>query len=71
MSGTYHPESLGALFVLFAIRDTKQESLGFNLAERVFGHNVQGPLNMLTENLLTANTKVLDVVSQCRFFFLL
>lgn len=58
-------------FVLFAIRDTKQESLGFSLAERVFGHNVQGPLNMLTENLITASTKVLDVVSQCRFFFLL
>ena len=32
----------GVPFVLFAICDAKQESLGFSPAELVFGHNVRG-----------------------------
>lgn len=39
-------------FVLYAIRDAKQESLGFSPAELVFGHNVCGPLKVLQEQLV-------------------
>ena len=42
----------GVPFVLFAIRDAKQESLGFSQAELVFGHNVRGPLKVLKEKLV-------------------
>ena len=59
----------GVPFVLFAIRDAKQESLGFSPAELVFGHNVRGPLKVLKEKLVCSSppkTNVLDFVSQCR-----
>uniref|UniRef100_A0A671WFH3 Gypsy retrotransposon integrase-like protein 1 n=1 Tax=Sparus aurata TaxID=8175 RepID=A0A671WFH3_SPAAU len=58
----------GVPFVLFAIRDAKQESLGFSPAELVFGHNVRGPLKVLTEKFMLESEKmnVLDFVSQCR-----
>ncbi len=38
----------GLPLLLFAVRGTKQESLGFIPAELVFGHTVRGPLNLLT-----------------------
>lgn len=38
-------------FILFAIQDAKQESLGFSLAELFFVHNVRGPLKVLQEQL--------------------
>lgn len=52
----------GVPFVLFAIRVAKQESLGFSSAELVFGHNVQGLLNMLMEKfkLESEKSNVLD-----------
>lgn len=58
----------GVTFVLFAIRDVQQESLGFSPAELMFGHSVHGPLKMLQEQFLSGsslNTNVLDFVSQC------
>ena len=33
-------------FVLFAIRETIQESLGFSPADLVFGHTPRGPLKV-------------------------
>lgn len=59
----------GVPFVLFAARDTKQESLGFSPAELVFGHNLRGPLKMLREKMVydeSPKTNVLDFVSRCK-----
>ncbi len=59
----------GVPFVLFAIRDAKQESLGFSPSELVFGHNVRGPLKVLKEQLVagsSSKSNVLDFVSQCK-----
>lgn len=33
----------GILLVLFAVRESVQESLGFSPAEMVFGHTLRGP----------------------------
>lgn len=59
----------GVPFVLFAIRDAKQESLGFSPAELVFGHSMRGPLKVLKEKFLSGSSpksSVFDFVSQCR-----
>lgn len=59
----------GVSFVLFAIRDARQQSLGFSPAELVFGHSVRGPVKVLKEQLMsvsTPKTNVLDFVSQRR-----
>ena len=34
----------GIHLLLFAVRESVQESLGFSLLELVFGHTVRGPL---------------------------
>ena len=39
----------GIPFLLFAVRDAKQESLGFSPFELVYGHTVRGPLKLLKE----------------------
>lgn len=60
----------GVPIVLFAVRETIQESLGFSPAELVFGHNVRGPLKILKEQFMYTDSKpklnVLDYVSQLR-----
>lgn len=61
----------GVPYVLFAIRETVQESLGFSPAELIFGHTVRGPLKVLKEQLMAddsvgSSTNVLDYVSQVR-----
>ncbi len=38
--------------LLFAIRETVQESLGYSPAELIFGHTVRGPLKILSEQLV-------------------
>ena len=43
----------GVHFLLFAARESVQESLGFSPFELVFGHTVRGPLKLLKEKLLT------------------
>uniref|UniRef100_A0A8C7WU94 Integrase catalytic domain-containing protein n=1 Tax=Oryzias sinensis TaxID=183150 RepID=A0A8C7WU94_9TELE len=43
----------GVPFVLFAARESVQESLGFSPAELVFGHTPRGPLQALKEKLLS------------------
>nr|XP_043876803.1 uncharacterized protein LOC122766190 isoform X1 [Solea senegalensis] len=66
-TGRYWDE--GVPFTLFAIREAKQESLGFSPAELVFGHNVRGPLKVLKEKFLcniSPQTTVQDFVSQCK-----
>ncbi len=41
--------------LLFAVRNTVQESLGFSPAELVFGHSLRGPLKVLQEQLLSVS----------------
>lgn len=60
----------GLPLLLFAIRETTQESLGFSPAELVFGHTVRGPLRLLRETWLSDKPgpmhSVLDYVSSFR-----
>lgn len=60
----------GIPLMLFAARETVQESLRFGPAELVFGHNVRGPLKLLKENILeidaSPKTNVLNYVSRFR-----
>ena len=55
----------GVHFLLFAIRDSVQESIGFSPYELVFGHSVRGPLKILAENWLESNEQInlLDYVT--------
>ena len=39
--------------MLFAVRESVQESLGFSTFELVFGHSVRGPLKLVKEKLLS------------------
>lgn len=52
--------------MLFAMRETKQESLGFRPADLVFDHTVRGPLRLLRDKWLSNVTcvehNVLDYV---------
>ena len=42
----------GVNLLLFAFRESVQESLGFSPIELLFGHTVRGPLKLFKENLL-------------------
>ena len=55
----------GVHFLLFAARESVQDSLGFSPFQLVFGHEVRGPLKMLKEKWLDDVTEVnlLDYVS--------
>lgn len=57
----------GIPFLLFAIRETVQESLGFSPAELVFGHTVLRPLKVLREQL-TGDSSPSQNVLDCQFF---
>ena len=52
----------GTSLLLFAVRESVQESLGFSPFELVFGHSVHGPLKLLKENWLSENTKSLNLI---------
>lgn len=59
----------GLPLLLFAVRETVQESLGFSPSELVFGHTVRGPLKLLQKQLLSKETSavnLLDYVSNFR-----
>ncbi|XP_041947558.1 uncharacterized protein LOC121708759 isoform X4 [Alosa sapidissima] len=61
----------GLPLLLFAVRETTQESLGFSPADLIFGHTVRGPLKLLREQLgceTTAHkqTNILEYVSSFR-----
>ncbi len=59
----------GLPLIMFAVRESVQESLGFSPAELVFGHTVRGPLKLLSEQLLSrspSSMSILDYVSSFR-----
>ncbi|XP_041461225.1 uncharacterized protein LOC121412478 [Lytechinus variegatus] len=60
----------GIPFLLFASRDTPNESTGFTPFELVFGHEPRGPLKVVKEHMLSESEvesgNVLDYVSQFR-----
>lgn len=59
----------GLPLLLFSVRETVQESLGFSPAELVFGHTVRGPLKLLKETWLSETKplcNLLDYVSSFR-----
>lgn len=60
----------GIPLLMFAVRESVQESLGFSPAELVFGHQVRGPLKVLKdkilENDLSVKTNLLDYVTKFR-----
>jgi transposase InsO family protein len=59
----------GVHLLLFTVRDSVQESLGFSPFELVFGHTVHGPLLLLKEILLNENpekTSILQYVATFR-----
>ncbi|KAM9456054.1 retrovirus-related Pol polyprotein from transposon 17.6 [Clarias gariepinus] len=59
----------GLPMLMFAVRETVQESLGFSPAELVFGHTVRGPLKLLSEQWLLkdpVSSNILDYVSAFR-----
>ncbi|XP_071943657.1 uncharacterized protein [Antedon mediterranea] len=59
----------GVPLLLFAVRETVQESLGFSPFELVYGHSVRGPLKIVKERLLgkaEESVSILDYVSEFR-----
>lgn len=56
----------GLPLLLFSVRETQQESLGFSPAELVFGHTVRGSLKLLKEKMLGSKSSddinILDYV---------
>uniref|UniRef100_A0A671VWW5 Gypsy retrotransposon integrase-like protein 1 n=1 Tax=Sparus aurata TaxID=8175 RepID=A0A671VWW5_SPAAU len=60
----------GLPLLLFAVRETMQESLGFSPSDLVFGHTVRSPLRLLREKWLSEKSgsreNVLDYVSSFR-----
>ena len=60
----------GLPLLLFAVRETPQESLGFSPCDLIFGHTVRGPLRLLKEKWLSESPKnehnTLDYVSSFR-----
>ena len=52
----------GVHLLLFAARESVQESLGFSPFELVFGHTVRGPLKLLKEKLLTDDSGSLNLL---------
>ena len=59
----------GIHLLLFAVRESIQESLGFSPFELVFGHSVRGPLKLLKETFLSNDetpSNLLQYVSDFR-----
>ena len=52
----------GIHLVLFAVRESVQESLGFSPFELVFGHSVRGPLKLLKEKFLSNDETPLNLL---------
>ena len=52
----------GIHFLLFAVRESVQESLGFSPFELVFGHTVRGPLKLLKEKFLSGENESLNLL---------
>ena len=59
----------GVHLLLFAVRESVQESLGYSTFELVFGHSVRGPLKLFKEKLLShddVSLNLLQYVSDIR-----
>ena len=52
----------GMHLLLFAVRESGQESLGFSPFELVFGHSVRGPLKLLKEKFLSNDETPLNLL---------
>ena len=52
----------GIHLLLFAVRESIQESLGFSPFELVFGHTVRGPLKFLKEKFLSDDDSSLNLL---------
>ena len=52
----------GIHLLLFAVRESVQESLGFSPFELVFGHSVRGPLKLLKEKFLSNDETPLNLL---------
>ena len=52
----------GIHFLLFAVRESIQESLGFSPFELVFGHTVRGPLKLVKEKFLSDDDDCLNIL---------
>ena len=48
--------------LLFALRESVQESLGFSPFELVFGHTGRGPLKLLKEKFLSNDNSSLNLL---------
>ena len=48
--------------LLFAVRESVQESLGFSPFELIFGHTVRGPLKLLEEKFLSQRDTPLNLL---------
>lgn len=48
--------------LLFATRESVQESLGFSPFELVFGHTVRGPLKLLKEKFLASESHSINLL---------
>ena len=58
----------GIHLLLFAVRESVQESLGFSPYELVFGHTVRGPLKLLKEKLLSQEDNPLNLLQYVNDF---
>ena len=52
----------GVHLLLFTVRESVQESLGFSSFELVFGHTVRGPFKLLKEKFLSNNDSSLNLL---------
>ena len=52
----------GIHLLLFAVRESVQESVGFSPFELVFGHSVRGPLKLLIEKFLSKDETPLNLL---------
>ena len=52
----------GIHLLLFAVRESVQESLGFSPFQLVFGHTVRGPLKLLKEKFLSDDDSSLNLL---------
>lgn len=57
----YRDWAEGLPYLMFATRETVQESLGFSPAELVFGHTMRGPLKLLSDQLLSQPSRPVPV----------
>ena len=58
----------GIHLLLFAVRESVQESLGFSQFELVFGHTVRGPLKLLKETFLSTDDTSLNLLQYVSYF---